>query len=175
MTDNKNYSSFLSILRSVVSNSRLKNASYILVLLASFFSFSSSANQSSSINVDDHLLISCNAFKTSTDIEKTLPCIIYIKGFFNGLINADNSNVVNIEYNARKPSTIVERAYANRVGSRLANKPKINSCLPVDEVKDLIISRLSDTSAKTYASVKQLNAFLINSLTAACSGADKSK
>ncbi|WP_162272300.1 hypothetical protein [Thalassotalea crassostreae] len=154
---------------------RLKNTSFIVVLLTSILSFSSSANQTHSINIDDHLLISCNAFKSSSDIEKTLPCIIYIKGFFNGLINADNSKVVNIEYNAQKPSTIVERAYANRVGSRLKRKPKIHSCLPVDEVRDLIISRLSDKNAKTYVSVKQLNAFLINSLTASCSGADKSK
>lgn len=139
------------------------------VLLTSALSFSSAATEVSKVETDKYLLNSCNAFKNSTDNGKTLPCVMYLKGFFNGLLNAGHSDVLKIDENTKKSSTLVERAYANRVGKIAPRKPLSHSCITVDELKVLITNMLSDKSTSDFTSVKQLNSFLIKTLKTACS------
>lgn len=164
----KRRSLFLIVIQSACITSRAKFRRFAIVLLTSFLSFSSVATEVNGINTDKYLLSSCNAFQTTHDNAKTLPCVMYIKGFFNGLLNAGNASVSNIEENNKEPSTLVERAYANRVGQLAQRKPLSHSCITVDELKELIIESLSNDSASSFLSVKQLNSFLINTLTTAC-------
>lgn len=169
----KNSSLLLALFQSIFKTKRLKSYSFTIVLLTSVLSFSSVATEVNGVNTDDYLLSSCNAFKMTKDNDKTFPCIMYIKGFFNGLLNAGNWTVSKIEEKSKKPSTLVERAYANRVGRLTKGKPLSQSCITVDELKVLIIDSLSDDSASNFTSVNQLNSFLIKTLTAACSPGDK--
>lgn len=169
----KNCTLFLTLLQSVFQTKKLKSRSVIIALLTSVLSFSSVATQVNGVDTDKYLLNSCNAFKATSDNDKTLPCIMYIKGFFNGLLNAGNSAVSKIDEKNKKPSTLVERAYANRVGKIAPRKPLSHSCITVDELKVLILESLSDDSASTFLSVKQLNSFLIETLTTACSHGKK--
>ena len=165
----KSRSLFLIVIQSACITSRAKFRRFAIVLLTSFLSFSSVATEVNGINTDKYLLSSCNAFQTTHDNAKTLPCVMYIKGFFNGLLNAGNASISNIEENNKEPSTLVERAYANRVGQLAQRKPLSHSCITVDELKELIIESLSNDSVSSFLSVKQLNSFLINTLTTACS------
>ena len=165
----KSRSLFLIVIQSACITSRAKFRRFAIVLLTSFLSFSSVATEVNGINTDKYLLSSCNAFQATHDNAKTLPCVMYIKGFFNGLLNAGNASVSNIEENNNEPSTLVERAYANRVGQLAQRKPLNHSCITVDELKVIIIESLSDNLTSSFLSVKQLNSFLINTLTTACS------
>jgi hypothetical protein len=170
----KNRSLLLIVIQSAFIASRVIVRNFTIVLLTSVLSFSSLATEVNGVNTDKYLLNSCNAFKTTTDNDKTLPCIMYIKGFFNGLLNAGNSDVSKIDEKNKKPSTLVERAYANRVGTKAQRKPISDSCITVDELKVIILENLSDDSVRTFLSVKQLNYFLIEALTTACSPSNKS-
>jgi hypothetical protein len=174
MKPRKNRSRFLIVSQSAFITSRAIVSSFTIVLLTSVLSFSSVATEVNGVNTDKYLLSSCNAFKTTTDNDKTLHCIMYIKGFFNGLLNAGNSDVSKIDEKNKKPSTLVERAYANRVGTKAQRKPISNSCITVDELKMIILENLSDDSVRTFLSVKQFNSFLIETLTTACSSDNKS-
>lgn len=167
----KNRSLFSIVIGSVFVTSGATVRSFAIVLLTSFLSFSSVATEVNGVNTDKYLLSSCNAFQATHDNTKTLPCVMYIKGFFNGLLNAGNVNVSNIEENNKETSTLVERAYANRVGQLAQRKPLSHSCITVDELKELIIESLSDDLTSSFISVKQLNSFLLNTLTTACSSA----
>lgn len=174
MTLYKIHSLLLAVVHSVFLTNRLKINSLIIVIMTSLPSLTSAAGEVNSGDMDQYLLNSCNAFKTDTN-NKALPCILYIKGFFNGLLNAGNSNISNIDEKNKKPSTLIERAYANRVGKIAERKPLSHSCITVDELKVLIIESLSDDSASTFLSVKQFNSFMIKTLTTACSSDKKSK
>lgn len=169
----KNHTLFLALLQSAFQTKRLKSRSYTIVLLTAVLSFSSNATEVNGVDTDKYLLSSCNAVKSTNDNDKTLPCIMYIKGFFNGLLNAGNPDVAKIEKTNKKTSTLVERAYANRVGRKAQGKPLTQSCITVDELKNLILEGLSDDSLGTFTSVKQLNSFLIRALTTACSPGKK--
>jgi hypothetical protein len=169
MKHRKNRSIFLIVTQSAFITSRAKVRCFAIVLLTSLLSFSSLATEVNGVNTDKYLLSSCNAFHTTHDNAKTLPCVMYIKGFFNGLLNAGNASVSNIEENNKETSTLVERAYANRVGQLAHRKPLSHSCITVDELKVLIIESLSNDLTSSFISVKQLNSFLINTLTTACS------
>tara|TARA_R110002167_G_scaffold19_1_gene101 strand:- start:8012 stop:8533 length:522 start_codon:yes stop_codon:yes gene_type:complete len=173
MKHRKSRSLILIVIQSAFITSRAKVRSFGIVLLTSLLSFSSLATEVNGINTDKYLLNSCNAFQTTTDNAKTLPCVMYIKGFFNGLLNAGNENVSLIDENIKEPSTLVERAYANRVGNLAQRKPLSHSCITVDELKELIIESLSNDSASTFLSVKQLNSLLMHTLTTACSSGKK--
>ncbi len=173
MKPRKNRTLFLAILQSAFITSRPKVRTCTIVLLSSILSFSSVATEVNGVNTDKYLLSSCNAFQTTTDNTKTLPCVMYIKGFFNGLLNAGNEHVSIIDQKIEEPSTLVERAYANRVGKLAQRKPLSHSCITVDELKELILENLSNDSASTFLSVKQLNSFLIHTLTTACSSGKK--
>lgn len=170
----KDRSLFLVLLQSVFQTKRLRSHSITIVLLTSVLSFSSLATQVNGVDTDKYLLSSCNAFKTANDNDKTLPCIMYVKGFFNGLLNAGHSDVSKIDEKNKKPSTLVERAYSNRVGKIAKRKPLSHSCITVDELKVLILERFSDDSTSNFISVKQLNSVLIDTLTKACSPDKKS-
>lgn len=169
MKHRKSRSLFLIVIQSAFITSRVKVRRFAIVLFTSLLSFSSIATEVNGINTDKYLLSSCNAFQTTHDNVKTLPCVMYIKGFFNGLLNAGNENVSKIDEKNNEPSTLVERAYANRVGQLAQRRPLSHSCITVDELKELIIESLSNDSASSFLSVKQLNSFLINTLTTACS------
>lgn len=171
---NKNRALFLGVFLFNCKTSRQKFSSLSIVFSLSVLSFYSVATEVNSINTDKYLLSSCNAFKTTTDNDKTLPCVMYIKGYFNGLLNAGNENVSKIDETMIKTSTLVERAYANRVGKSGQRKPLSHSCITVDELKVHIIERLSDTSATNLFSVNQLNSFLNKTLSTACSSDNKS-
>ena len=169
MKHRKSRSLFLIVIQSAFITSRVKVRRFAIVLFTSLLSFSSIATEVNGINTDKYLLSSCNAFQATHDNVKTLPCVMYIKGFFNGLLNAGNENVSKIDEKNNEPSTLVERAYANRVGQLAQRRPLSHSCITVDELKELIIESLSNDSASSFLSVKQLNSFLINTLTTACS------
>lgn len=173
MKPRKNRSLFLIVIQSTFITSRAKVRSFTIVLLTSVLSFATVA-EVNGVDTDKYLLSSCNAFKTTTDNDKTLQCIMYIKGFCNGLLNAGNSDVSKIDEKNKKPSTLVERAYVNRVGTKSQRKPISDSCITVDELQVLILESLSDDSVRTFLSVKQLNSFLIETLTTACSSGNKS-
>jgi len=160
MKHRKNRSIFLIVTQSAFITSRAKVRCFAIVLLTSLLSFSSLATEVNGVNTDKYLLSSCNAFHTTHDNANTLPCVMYIKG---------NSSVSNIEENNKETSTLVERAYANRVGQLAQRKPLSHSCITVDELKVLIIESLSNDLTSLFLSVKQLNSFLINTLTTACS------
>jgi hypothetical protein len=167
MKSGKNRSSFLSVIQ-LVRISRLNIRSFIIVLLTSVLSVSSLATEVNGVDTDKYLLRSCNAFKSPADNYKTFPCVMYIKGFYNGLLNADSSDTSKIFLNNKMPSTLVERAYANRVGKKAQRKSLSHSCITVDELKIIILESLSDDST-SFISVQQFNTFLINALTTACS------
>ncbi len=173
MKPNKIQTLVLAPLQSVFQTKRLKSHSFTIVLLTTVLSFSSNATEMSKAETDKYLLSSCNAVKTTNDNEKTLPCILYIKGFFNGLLNAGNSDVAKIEKKSKKTSSLVERAYANRVGRRAQSTPLTEYCISVDELKVRILEGLSDDSLATFTSLEQLNSFLITELTTACSPGKK--
>ncbi len=175
MKNRKNGSLFLAILQLDFLSNKLNNRSFTIVLLISLLSFPALATDVNRVDTDKYVISSCNAFKMHTNNDKTLPCIAYIKGFFNGMLNAGNPNVAKIDERKKKPSTLVERAYANRVGKIAERKPLSYSCITVDEFKAVILENLSDDSANTFVSVKQLNAFLIKALTTACSFEQKSR
>ena len=88
MKHRKNRSIFLIVTQSAFITSRAKVRCFAIVLLTSLLSFSSLATELNGVNTDKYLLSSCNAFHTTHDNAKTLPCVMYIKGFFNGLLNA---------------------------------------------------------------------------------------
>ncbi|TRX56445.1 hypothetical protein [Thalassomonas sp. M1454] len=145
----------------------LKNKKLSFLLISIMLSFSSVAKQ-----LDDkekHIVDSCNAYKYSDDETATLACGIYIRGFFNGMLNSANTDVKKIEKNSKSTSSFVERAYANRVGKRGERKARNYSCLTVDELRDKILVSLSDDSRKPFNSLNHINKFLVNKLTAACS------
>ena len=175
MKARENCSLFWVVLHSVFLSKNSKIRSLFFLLLTSFFSVSALATEVNGVNTDKYLLSSCNAFKAGTENNKTLPCYIYIKGFFNGLLNAGNPDVAKIDERKKKPSTLVERAYANRVGKMSNRKPLRHSCITVEALKAVILDSLSDDSTRTFLSVKQLNAFLIKALTTACSSDQKSR
>ena len=174
MKHGKSRSLYLVILQSVPKTKRLKIRSFTILLLTSVLSFTSLATEVNGVDTDKYLLSSCNVFKTNADNDKTLPCVMYIKGFFNGLLNAGNPDVAKIDENNKKPSTFVERAYASRVGKKSQRTPLSHSCITVDELKDDLLDRLSDDSASTFVSVKELNSFLLKALKTACSSGNKS-
>ncbi|WP_440873788.1 hypothetical protein [Thalassotalea sp. PLHSN55] len=165
----KNCSPFLIFRQPVFSSNKLKSRRCLLLLLTSLLSFSISATEVNGVNTDTYVLNSCNAFKVSGDNNKTWPCVTYIKGFFNGLLNVGHSNAAKIEQQRKKPTTLVERAYANRVGKLSNRKPMHLSCMTVDELKEVILNGLADGTTREFHTMKQLNGFLINALSNACS------
>lgn len=153
------------------SSNLLKKNVFIISLLAMLLSFSVRAG-----DVNDkelYIVNSCNTYKNDIDSPDTLACAIYIRGFFYGVLNAGNTDVLKLERESKSSSSFVQRAYANRVGKKTERRSVNYSCLTVDKLKDNIISKLSDDSLENFNSIKQVNALLVNTLIAACS--DESK
>jgi hypothetical protein len=163
-----NFQSFLII-------SRLKNRSLIIVMMMSFLSISSSAKAVDILDKEQNILSSCNAFKTPTNNAKTLPCMNYIEGFLNGILNANNTDVATLLEDNQKSATLVERAYANRAGNKTQRNSKSidYACLSMDKYKKHIIENLSNSSLSTIHSLKQLNARLVHVLKIACDAESK--
>lgn len=143
--------------------------------LLSFTAVTSVAGEVNGVDMDQYLLNSCNAFKANKNNIKTLPCITYIKGFFNGVLDADKTDVLRAEGDNQDASTFVERAYATRVGKRSERKSLNYSCFTVEELKTRIFADLADDSLNPIRSVKELNTRLVNILRSACSTGSKSK
>lgn len=167
MTLYKKCSFLLSSTLSVVKYNSMKNNSLTLVLMAAMFSTPALAEQVN--DKEQHIIKSCNSYKDGADETKTLVCGIYIRGFFYGVLNSGNTDVLKIEKNSKSSSSFVERAYANRVGRKPERTPVNYSCLTVEQLKEKIVNNLSDDSRATFASINQVNTFLVNTLTAACS------
>ncbi|XPF93562.1 hypothetical protein ACM9HF_16270 [Colwellia sp. RE-S-Sl-9] len=155
--------------------SRLKSSSLVVAIMMLFLPISSLANEGDKLNKEQNLLSSCHAFKTATNNTQTLPCINYIEGFLNGVLNANNSNVEILLEDNNKSDTLVERAYANRVGNkaRTNSKPIDYACLSMEKSKKYIIENLSNSSLSTIHTLEQLNARLVYILETSCSAENK--
>ncbi|MDG1731934.1 MAG: hypothetical protein P8M49_14250 [Thalassotalea sp.] len=167
MTRYKKSSFLLNSTNSAIKSNSMKNMSLSLVLVATMLSMPALAEQVS--DKEEYIIKSCNSYKEGADETKTLACGIYIRGFFYGVLNSGNTDVLKIEKNSKSSSSFVERAYANRVGRKPERKPLAGSCLTVEQLKEKIVNNLSDASLATFGSINQVNTFLINTLTAACS------
>jgi hypothetical protein len=158
---------------------KLKINSLIAVIIMLSISLSLSANDTNYLDHEQNLLSSCNAFDTTTKNPKTSPCINYIEGFLNGVLNANSTEITTFLENNQKSATLIERAYANRVGSKTRNSSEHNTvnyaCLSMDESRKLVIENLSDNSLSSIHSLKQLNARLVHVLKIACATENKSE
>ena len=169
MTFYKKRSLFSAENQSTFLTNKVKNYSLIIILLSSLLSAPSIAEEVAEDEQNQYLISSCNAFKNKTGKAKTLPCTIYIRGFFSGVINAGTTDTLKVEKGNKESSTFVERAYANRVGKRGERESIDYNCLTVNELKLRILENLSDDSLNPLHSVKQLNTLLVNTLLTACS------
>lgn len=165
----KKHSLPIAVVRSFLMTRKQRFSQAIIALMASFLLAPSMADEVSELDKDHYVINSCHAFKTNRDNAKTLPCSIYIRGFFYGVLSTNNSDFLKMEDANNKTSTLVERAYANRVGKRGERKSLNYSCLTVDQLKVRIFDNLSNHSRNPFESIEQLNAFLIKNLVSACS------
>ncbi len=151
----------------------LKSSSLVVVLMMPLLSISSSAKGLDRLDREQNILSSCNAFKMAENDADVLPCINFIEGFLNGVLNAKHTGVATVLEDNQTAGTLVERAYTNRVGNkaRSRSEPKAinDACLSMDKSRNLIVENLSNHSLSTIHSLKQLNARLVHVLKTACS------
>lgn len=179
MTFHKKFSLSITTFQPCTLMNRLSRSSLLLLLMTTVLSISSSAKEVDSLYKAHNLLSSCNALKAATKHAETVPCLNYIEGFLNGILNANSLGVVTKLENNQKSATLVERAYVNRVSNKTRNMtataPVNYSCLSISEQKKLIIENLSDNTLSSNHSLEQLNDRLVHVLKTTCTTERKSE
>lgn len=121
---------------------------------------------------DQPLLSACKTFSENAADLTGLPCQTYIRGYLAGawsILNITTSD--SEETRQQQPSTLTDRAYQSRVGSR----PDLSSsasrrlyCGPADESEKRVLQMLSRNELAQIGSIPDLNRRIDNAIKAVC-------